>query len=116
MTRPAVMEKRLPTVASEPSRRQDIANQTQTQPNQVEGEDAPGTYEDVPFSVTAEDATKVLAIEVAGNVPADDWDLELYRRDGDRLVQVGSSGNVANPESIASPVGGVRLFRSRAFA
>jgi hypothetical protein len=99
-TRPAVMEKRMPTVEPEPSRAETFHNQTQTQPNQVAGEDEPGTYEDVPLQVTSEDATKVLSIQLRGDVPADDYDLELYRRDGDQLTQVGSSGNPANPESI----------------
>jgi hypothetical protein len=100
-TRPAVMERRLPTVASEPSRSATLRNQTQTTPNQVAGEGEPGTYEDVPLQVTADDATTVLSIKLTGDNPGDDYDLVLYRRDGDRLTQVGSSGNPANPESIA---------------
>jgi len=99
-TRPIVMEKRFPTIASEPSRSQDIASSQQTTPNQVAGEGEPGTYEDVPLTVTAADETKVLEIDVKGNVPADDWDLELYRNDGGEWVEVGSSGNPANPEQI----------------
>jgi hypothetical protein len=99
-TRPAVVEERMPTVASEPSRAQTFHNQTQTQPNQVAGEGEPGTYEDVALQVTSEDATKVLSLQLRGDVPADDYDLELYRRDGDQFTQVGSSGNPANPESI----------------
>jgi Zinc carboxypeptidase len=99
-TRPIVKGRTLPTVADAPSREQTFHNQTQTQPNQVAGEGADGTYEDVPLSVTDADATKVLAIDLTADSPADDYDLELYRRDGDQLVQVGSSGNVANPESI----------------
>ena len=99
-TRPAVMEKRFPTVASEPSRSQDIASQEQTTPNQIAGEGEPGTYEDVPLTVTEADQTKLLRIDVKGNVPADDWDLELYRNDGGKWVEVGSSGNPANPEQI----------------
>jgi hypothetical protein len=99
-TRPAVMEKRMPTVAPSPSRGATFRNQTQTQPNQVAGEGEPGTYEDVPFSVTSEDATKVLVIDLVGDVAADDYDLELYRKDGEALTEVGSSGNPANPEKI----------------
>src|SRR5215210_964912 len=99
-TRPIVKEKRFPTVAAEPSRSQDIASQEQTKPNQIEGEGEPGTYEDVPLTVTDADDTKLLEIDVKGNVPADDWDLELYRNDGGQWVEVGSSANPANPEQI----------------
>jgi hypothetical protein len=59
-----------------------------------------GTYEDVALSVTEADATKVLSLELTADSPADDYDLELYRRDGSELVPVGSSGNPASPESI----------------
>jgi Zinc carboxypeptidase len=99
-TRPIVMGRTLPTVAETPSRSQTFHNQTQTQPNQVAGEGADGTYEDVALSVTEADATKVLSLELTADSPADDYDLELYRRDGETLVPVGSSGNPANPESI----------------
>jgi hypothetical protein len=95
------MERRLPTVAPSPSRSATFHNQTQTRPNQVAGAGADGTYEDVPLTVTPADATRVLEIQLTGDVPADDYDLELYRRDGAALTKVASSGNVANPESIA---------------
>jgi hypothetical protein len=100
-TRPAVREKRLPTVEPSPSRQATFHNQTQTQPNQVAGVGAPGTYEDIALQVTADDATKVLQLDLRADNPGDDYDLELYRKDGTALTQVGSSGNPANPESIA---------------
>jgi hypothetical protein len=88
-------------VASEPSRQATFHNQTQTTPNQIAGEGAAGTYEDVPLQVTADDATRVLSLTLTADNPGDDYDLVLYRKDGDQLTQVGSSGNPANPESIA---------------
>jgi hypothetical protein len=112
-TRPSVKGRTLPTVAESPSRSQTFHNQTQTQPNQVAGEGAQGTYEDVALSVTEADATKVLSLELTADSPADDYDLELYRRDGGTLVPVGSSGNPANPESIFldDPVPGDYVLR-----
>ena len=46
------------------------------------------------------DQAKVLSLALTGDVPADDYDLELYRRVDGGLVEVASSGNPANPESI----------------
>lgn len=100
-TRPAVQERRLPTVAPEPSRQQTVHNQTQTQPNQIAGSGEPGTYEDVPLQVTTDDATKLLQLDLVADNPGDDYDLELYRKTDGQLTEVGSSGNPANPESIA---------------
>jgi hypothetical protein len=94
------MEKRMPTVSDTPSREATYRNQTQTQPNQVAGENAEGTYEDVALDVRDSDAAKVLSLELTADNPADDYDLELYRRVDGQLVEVGSSGNPANPESI----------------
>jgi hypothetical protein len=112
-TRPAVRERRMPTVAAAPSRAATFRNQTQTQPNQIAGEGEPGTYEDVALQVTAEDAARVLSLQLTGDVPADDYDLVLYRRDGDQLTQVGSSGNPANPETIVldDPAAGDYVLR-----
>jgi hypothetical protein len=103
----------LPTVAETPSRSQTFHDQTQTQPNQVAGEGAEGTYEDVALSVTEADATKVLSLELTADSPADDYDLELYRRDGGELIPVATSGNPANPESIFldDPVPGDYVLR-----
>jgi hypothetical protein len=99
-TRPAVMERRMPTVSDTPSREATYRNQTQTQPNQIVGEGEEGTYEDIALDVRDTDQAKVLSLELTGENPADDYDLELYRRLGGELVEVGSSGNVANPELI----------------
>jgi Zinc carboxypeptidase len=99
-TRPAVMEQRMPTVAETPTRAETYRNQTQTQPNQVAGEGAEGTYEDVALDVRESDGAKVLSLELTGDSPADDYDLELYRRVDGELVQVATSGNPANPELI----------------
>ncbi len=99
-TRPAVMEKRFPTVSETPTRAETYHNQTQTQPNQVVGEGEPGTYEDIALDVRESDAAKLLSLELTGDIPADDYDLELYRRVNGELVEVASSGNPANPELI----------------
>ena len=42
----------------------------------------------------------MLSLELTADNPADDYDLELYRKVDGALVEVGSSGNPANPESI----------------
>ena len=90
----------MPTVSDTPSREATYENQTQTQPNQVIGEGAAGTYEDIALDVRDSDAAKVLSLELTADSPADDYDLELYRRVNGALVEVASSGNPANPESI----------------
>src|SRR5688500_2706449 len=94
------MEKRFPTVSDTPTRAETYHNQTQTQPNQVVGEGEPGTYEDIALDVRESDAAKVLSLELTGDNPADDYDLELYRRVNGELVEVAGSGNPANPELI----------------
>jgi Zinc carboxypeptidase len=99
-TRPAVMEKRMPTVSETPTRAATYRNQTQTQPNQVVGEGEEGTYEDIALEVLESDQAKVLSLELTGDIPADDYDLELYRRVDGQLVEVASSGNPVNPELI----------------
>ena len=76
------------------------------------GEGAEGTYEDIALDVRDSDQAKVLSLELTADSPADDYDLELYRRVNGELVEVASSGNPANPESIMlddPPVGGYVL-------
>jgi hypothetical protein len=87
-------------VSDTPSRQATYDNQTQTQPNQVAGEGAEGTYEDIALAVRDTDRAEVLSLELTAANPADDYDLELYRRVNGQLVEVASSGNPANPESI----------------
>ena len=82
-TRPAVMERKVYDVAEQPSR---TFEHDGTPPA------AAGEHVDVPFSLTEEDASERLDIELTWDTP-DDLDLEVYRKVGGRLTAVDSSGN-----------------------
>ena len=103
-TRPAVMERTVYATAQEPSRT-------------FEHDGAPpaaaGEHVDVPFSLTAEDASQRFDVELSWDTP-DDLDLEVYRRVGGKLTLVDSSGNPpALPErvSIEDPEPGDYVLR-----
>ncbi|MCW2959480.1 MAG: cpt, partial [Solirubrobacterales bacterium] len=66
---------------------------TQTQPNQIDGEGADGTFEDFPFTVTDADMAKGLRVRLAADVPIDDYDLTLFFRESGVLKEAGSSGS-----------------------
>lgn len=107
-TRPAVMEHRLEILDEEPSREE---------VHQSEGPIAVGESVDVPFQLTETDAN-VLRIGLDWLTP-DDYDLEVYRRDGGELVKVGSSGNVPSQKEevlLDDPVAGEYVARVVNFA
>lgn len=91
-TRPFVDQRVFPGVADQAARSETIAEKGSTQPNQVAGAGADGTFEDVPFDVTDADAAALLRITVDGALPVDDYDLTLFRKVGGELKEVGSSG------------------------
>jgi hypothetical protein len=82
-TRPAVMERRLRVLDDEPVRSETHDN---TQPTTV------GDHIDVEFAVTEKDAD-MLQIDLEWATP-DDYDLEVYRLEKGKEVEVASSGNI----------------------
>jgi hypothetical protein len=61
-------------------------------PGAVAGTGADGTFEDIPFTVAADDADGQVSIEVHWANQADDWDLYVYKKNSSGgLDQVGSS-------------------------
>jgi hypothetical protein len=62
------------------------------QPGAVAGTGAPGTYEDIPFTIAPDDSDGQVAIEVHWANQADDFDLYVYKKNSTGgLDQVGSS-------------------------
>lgn len=113
-TRPFVDQRTFPGVANEPARSQDIAETSSTTPNQVAGEGAEGTFEDVRFDVTEADAAALLRVTVSGVLPVDDYDIVLFKKEGTELKEVGSSGAApGSPEEIvlATPAVGDYVLR-----
>ena len=96
--RPLADQNTLPGVADAPTREDTFTPKGQTTPNQVDGEGASGTFEDVPFTVTEEDKAKGLDVLLTHDSPIDDYDLALMYRDGGELREVGTSGNQAGSD------------------
>ena len=61
------------------------------------GTDAPGTYVDKPFTIGANEGNSKATIEVTWDNGANDWDLVVYRKEGDALVEAGTSGRARRP-------------------
>lgn len=93
-TRPFVDLRTFPGVSDQATRTDEVAETTSTTPNQVSGVGADGTFEDVPFDVKKSDAASLLRVTVNGNLPVDDYDIALYRKENGQLKEVGSSGNL----------------------
>jgi hypothetical protein len=98
-TRPfSQVEQRIPgQIANDPYRTDDYQNQEETRSAQVpaEGDERP-TFADRPLTITAQEGTKrvVATLQAAG--AADDYDIELFRRQADgTLVSVATSGQPA---------------------
>jgi hypothetical protein len=61
-------------------------------PGAVAGNGQPGTYEDFPFKIAADEADGTVTIEVTYANPADDWDVYVYRKNSTGgLETVGSA-------------------------
>jgi hypothetical protein len=102
-TRPAVMERRVLATLDDPTREWKHEGQTPAMNEHV----------DVPFALTAEDAAERLDIALDWPNP-DDLDLEVYRRENGKLVQVGSSGGTFTEKEAVSldhPVPGDYVLR-----
>lgn len=76
------------------------------QPGVVVGLGVDGTYEDIPFKIAADDADGTAAIEVHWSNDADDFDLTVYKKDGDDLEPVGSSAGAPPATSEATAISG----------
>ncbi|MEA2473610.1 MAG: hypothetical protein QOE06_1525 [Thermoleophilaceae bacterium] len=69
------------------------------------GSGAPGTYEDREFTIGPNDGNESVTIDVTWAVGANDFDLEVYRKEGDKLLSEGNSGGSppATKESVTIP-------------
>jgi hypothetical protein len=67
------------------------------QPGALAGTGEPGTYEDFPFAIAADDLDGTVTIEVSYLNPGDDWDVYVYRKN--------STGGLETVGSATSPPG-----------
>ena len=89
-TRPVVMEKEVVRYADKP-----FAGET------VEGGQTIPAIGTAQHEYVVKKATDLLKIDLSWATAADDFDLVVYRKDGDELVEVGSSGNTpGTPEQV----------------
>jgi hypothetical protein len=63
----------------------------QTTPGALESDDGQPHHVDRPFTITEDEPTEAVTVELEWTGP-EDYDLEVYRKDGDELVEVASSG------------------------
>jgi photosystem II stability/assembly factor-like uncharacterized protein len=84
------------------------------------GTDAPGTYVDKPFTIGPDEGNAKATIEVTWADGTNDWDLVVFRKEGDQLVEAGSSGQSppATKETVvlSRPKPGDYVIRVRNFA
>jgi len=87
---------------------------------QETGVDPPGTYFDRPFTIAPNEGNRSATIELTWDVGANDWDLVVFRKEGEELVQVGSSaGGVPETSErvvLTKPRPGEYVIRVRNFA
>jgi hypothetical protein len=90
------------------------------QPGAVLGPGAPGTYEDIPFTIHDSERNSAVAISLSWNNPADDWDLYVYRRNAEGgLDQVGSSAGrppSTNEQTVIQAEEGQYVVRAQNYA
>jgi hypothetical protein len=92
------IEKRIPgEISDTPSKTEEFQNEEELKPSTIGDEDDPRpSHADRTFTVTPEEATKRLRVTLEWPGPADDYDLELYRREADgSLSEVDTSGSPA---------------------
>ena len=80
--------------------------------------DAPGSYQDKPFTIGANDGDAKATIKITWASELNDWDLVVYRKDGDQLAEVGSSANGQTKEEtvvLSKPRAGDYVIRVRNF-
>jgi hypothetical protein len=70
----------------------------------VAGTGQPGTYEDFPFKIAANDADGTVTVDVTWLNPADDWDIYVYRKNSTGGLQTVGSDTGAPPASEAKAV------------
>ena len=97
-TRPVVAPNRYATVSDMPTRTQEFSKDKATSPN-PSGNYNEANYEDEPFNVLPADAgrTHVVNVDALG---ADDYDVEVFRKDGTKLTLVGDSAGIATNEVV----------------
>jgi hypothetical protein len=70
---------------------------TAVSPGAVAGTGEPGTYEDFPFTIAADDMDGSITIQITYLNPGDDWDMYVYRKN--------STGGLETVGSATSPPG-----------
>jgi hypothetical protein len=78
------------------------------------GSDAPGTYDDRPFTIGPNDGDAGVTIKVGWADSANDWDLYVYRKVSGQLTEVGSSaqgGTTSEQVVIPNPPAGDYVVR-----
>jgi hypothetical protein len=83
------------------------------------GSGLPGTFDDHPFTIAPGDGDAAATIAVSWADAGDDWDLQVLRKEGDQLVEVGSSaqGNTTGERVVlTSPAAGDYVVRVANFA
>jgi photosystem II stability/assembly factor-like uncharacterized protein len=82
------------------------------------GSDLPGSYEDKPFTIGANDGDAKATIKITWGSSTDDWDLVVYKKNGSSLDEVGSSANGGTTEEtvvLSKPRAGDYVIRVRNF-
>ena len=83
------------------------------------GTDAPGTYDDHPFTIGPNDGDATATVKISWADASNDWDLVVYRREAGGLVQVGSSaqgGTTSERVVLTNPPAGDYVVRAQNFA
>ncbi len=108
-TRPIVVTQKLPTVSDSPSRAQSWDNTKSSSPQD---------RFDRTFEISQNDGAKLLAVRLDAPTP-DDYDLDVYYRNGDRLERVAHSAAPPGKTEVAyvdDPPAGQYLLRVSNFA
>jgi hypothetical protein len=82
------------------------------------GSDAPGTYDDKPFTIGPNDGDAAATIRIDWASASNDWDLVVYRNVNGTLTEVGSSaqGNTTSEQVVlTNPPAGDYVVRVRNF-
>ena len=99
-TRPVVAANRYRTVSETPTRTVEFSKDKQTTPNPSGENYTPASYEDETFDIRPDEQGQTLIVTLQG-LGADDYDIELFRRDATGLKSVGTSAGLpALPEEI----------------
>jgi hypothetical protein len=83
------------------------------------GTDAPGTYDDHPFTIGPDDGDAAATIRITWADASNDWDLVVYRSVNGELVEVGSSaqGDTTSEQVVlTAPKAGDYVVRAQNYA